>query len=181
MRKAIDWDKSAKILLASLFLVLLAGAVLKKDVIVVYWFVALGLWIGAGVATEWINNLRTPKVKRNRVQEYTVTIIGSAPYIAGLLLCAVFEYLCLQIVLGRKITEFTKKFFGQTAILLFTFCYAVLIFAILTGVILKGLENFKEGVKGKRYFAATMILVVYLVAALLLLVFSYFSARYFIN
>jgi hypothetical protein len=95
------WGGYVGILLVGLLIALVIGALSRTSFPVLVYFIAAALWIGVGIGLEWLEDNRSFFSKRKTTRSKIIFVFGTIPYLAGLMLLAVFVYYSAKILLGR--------------------------------------------------------------------------------
>jgi hypothetical protein len=95
------WGSNIGILLVGLLIALVIGVLSRKNFPVLIYFIAAALWIGVGIGLEWLEDNKSFFSKQKTTRSNIIFVFGTIPYLAGLMLLAVFVYYSAKVLLGR--------------------------------------------------------------------------------
>ena len=100
-------------LLCGLVIALAIGALTKRNGPVLIWLIVIGVGLIVGISQEWFAVIRRPSANKSGT---STVILGSIPYLAGILPLAAFVYFLARLLFGQTM-GYGSVVLGQVAIL----------------------------------------------------------------
>ncbi|PYS68624.1 MAG: hypothetical protein DMF73_16390, partial [Acidobacteria bacterium] len=104
------------LLLLVMLLAIVVSALMRSNIPVLIAFLVFGITILVEIGREWFIVNKPIPAPRTRA-EIVKLLIGSYPYVAGLVFIAVFTYFCLKLLAGYNITGYESRILGRIAFL----------------------------------------------------------------